>query len=244
MAWQDGDAPPAAPAQKRRFRDLTIRAVAGVVMAAIALVAIYAGPVGVVLITALVLGGIAAEWRILVLRGMGPALAAGGGTYLLIAGFSFLYLYFGPYFDNTDELSRNSLLWFLALIVANDSFAYGVGRIVGGPRLAPRISPKKTWSGTLGGVAAAAIAAGLAAWAMGAADPGLLAAVGLGLGVVAQIGDLAESRVKRQLGVKDASKLIPGHGGLLDRVDGLAAAAIVLAAAQLLSATAPLQWTA
>ena len=242
MAWPGGDAPPAPPVPNRRFRDLTVRTIAGVVLAALALAAIVAGPWGVVVMTALVLGGIAAEWRRLVAAGLPTPLAIGGGLYLVIACFCFCYIYFGPSFDSPEELARNSVLWFLGVVVANDCFAYGVGRTVGGPRLAPRISPKKTWSGTIGGIVAAALAGAGVGWAMGAATPLLLGLVGLVLAVIAQIGDLAESRIKRQAGVKDSGSIIPGHGGILDRVDGIAAAAIALGFAQAVAGTAALQW--
>jgi len=243
MAWQDGSGPPAPSADsRRRFRDLTVRTVAGVAMATLALVAILLGPLGVVLMTAAILGGIAAEWRSLIRRGLPIPWAVGGGLYLLLAGLCFCYIYFGPRFESTIELGRNSLFWFLAMMIANDCFAYGIGRWLGGPRLAPRISPKKTWSGTLGGIAAAGVSGAAAGWAMGAGNVPLLGAAGLVLGLIAQIGDLAESRIKRQVGVKDSGSIIPGHGGLLDRVDGIAAAAIGLALAQAITGSAALQW--
>jgi phosphatidate cytidylyltransferase len=242
MAWRGGDAPPAPPVPNRRFRDLTVRTIAGLVLAAVALAAILAGPWGVVAMTVLVLGGIVDEWRRLVVAGLPTPLAIVGGLYLLLACFCFCYIYFGPYFDNPEELARNSLLWFLGVMIANDCLAYGVGRIVGGPKLMPRISPKKTWSGAVGGIVAAALAGAGVAWAMAATSPVLLGLTGLVLAVVAQIGDLAESRIKRLAGVKDSGSIIPGHGGILDRVDGIAAAAIALGLAQLAAGTAVLQW--
>ncbi|HET9020103.1 MAG TPA: phosphatidate cytidylyltransferase, partial [Acetobacteraceae bacterium] len=96
--------------------------------------------------------------------------------------------------------------------------AYLSGRLVGGARLAPRISPGKTWSGAIGGLLAAALVGAAAGGGRGA----LVAAV---LSVVAQAGDLAESAAKRRAGVKDSGRLIPGHGGVLDRLDALLAAA-------------------
>lgn len=242
MAWPGGEAPPVPPAASRRFRDLTVRTIAGSVLAVLAVTAILLGPWGVVVMTGLALGAIGAEWRRLIARGLPRPLAIGGALYLLFAAFCFCYIYFGPDFANAPELARNSLFWFLALVVANDCFAYGVGRVVGGPRLAPRISPKKTWSGTIGGAVAAALAAAGAGWAMGAASPLLLGLAGLLLAVVAQIGDLAESWLKRIVGVKDAGTMIPGHGGVLDRVDGIAAAAIALAIAQAVAWAPALQW--
>jgi phosphatidate cytidylyltransferase len=117
-------------------------------------------------------------------------------------------------------------MWTFAMVWATDTGAYAFGKTIGGPKLAPRISPNKTWAGLAGGMAcSAAVGAagsGLAAFA-GAGAPGAaaLAAAGAALAVVAQIGDLFESAVKRRVGAKDSSRLIPGHGGVLDRVDGL-----------------------
>ena len=120
------------------------------------------------------------------------------------------------------------LIWLLAVICATDVCAYLVGRTVGGPKLAPRISPGKTWAGLLGGVAGASLLGGIVAQALGV---GYWFAAGLGacLAVVGQAGDLFESALKRRAGVKDSGHLIPGHGGLLDRIDGLVFAAPVFA---------------
>lgn len=124
-----------------------------------------------------------------------------------------------------DEARLDVVLWLAVAISATDVAAFFVGRAIGGPRLAPVISPKKTWAGLLGGMVAAAlwsVAFGL--WA-GWGDPLRLAVLGSGLAVVAQLGDLSVSVVKRHFGVKDASHLIPGHGGMLDRADGYVLAA-------------------
>jgi phosphatidate cytidylyltransferase len=119
-------------------------------------------------------------------------------------------------------------LWTLAIVWATDIGAYFAGRGFGGPKLAPRLSPKKTWSGLIGGVVVALIV-GLAVAITGHLP---LACIWLGapLAVLAQIGDIYESHLKRQAGVKDSSALLPGHGGLLDRLDGLVPVAIVVGA--------------
>lgn len=123
----------------------------------------------------------------------------------------------------------NGLLvtFFLLFVVwATDIFAYFTGRALGGPKLWPRVSPKKTWSGAIGGlVLAAAFGFGVAS-AAGAADLALWTLLASGLSVVSQAGDLLESAIKRRFDVKDSSRLIPGHGGIMDRIDGLVAAAI------------------
>jgi phosphatidate cytidylyltransferase len=112
-------------------------------------------------------------------------------------------------------------LTFWAMIVtwATDIFAYFTGRQIGGPKLAPRISPNKTWSGLIGGIAAAGLFGWAAAWFFDLGMPFL--AIGAILAIVAQAGDLYESWVKRRAGVKDSGTILPGHGGLLDRLDGL-----------------------
>jgi len=126
--------------------------------------------------------------------------------------------------------------WLLASIWATDTGAYAVGRTVGGPKLSPRISPKKTWSGLIGGIVAAVLVGGVTAWSVGLASPVAAAAISGLIAVWSQVGDLCESAVKRHFGVKDSSRLIPGHGGFLDRLDGLLFAAPLAAAAVLLGA--------
>lgn len=122
-------------------------------------------------------------------------------------------------------------LWTLATVWVTDIGAYFAGRSIGGPKLAPRVSPNKTWAGLIGGVACALVL-GLLLWRF--AGLGLqLAFASPILAVIAQIGDLYESWLKRQAGVKDSGTILPGHGGVLDRLDGLvpvapAAAALIL----------------
>lgn len=118
----------------------------------------------------------------------------------------------------------------LALIVwGTDIGAYATGRLIGGPRLAPRISPGKTWAGAIGGAAAAAGIAAALGVLSGSQSPALAAPLGLLLSVLGQASDLAESAVKRRCGVKDSGRLIPGHGGLLDRLDATLAVVPVAA---------------
>ena len=124
---------------------------------------------------------------------------------------------------------RDIVLWLLALVWATDTGAYLAGRTIGGPKLAPKISPNKTWAGLAGGVASAAAVGAIAAALHGAVSVALLAVISAGLAVVAQGGDLLESRLKRRFGAKDSSNLIPGHGGLLDRLDGVLSAALAVA---------------
>jgi phosphatidate cytidylyltransferase len=121
-----------------------------------------------------------------------------------------------------------ALIMVLLIVWVTDIGGYFAGRGIGGPKLWPRVSPKKTWAGAIGGfIASLAIAAVFAGFGLGKMGPLLL--VGAALSIASQLGDLFESAVKRRFGVKDSSQIIPGHGGLLDRLDGFVAA-IVLAA--------------
>lgn len=126
-----------------------------------------------------------------------------------------------------DPVKGFAALMFVLLIVwVTDSGGYFAGRGIGGPKLWPRVSPKKTWAGAIGGLAASlAVAAGFAFFGLGRIGP-LLLLSGM-LSVVSQLGDLFESAVKRRFGVKDSSHIIPGHGGLMDRLDGFVAAVVV-----------------
>lgn len=119
-------------------------------------------------------------------------------------------------------------LFVLIAVVATDTAAYICGRSIGGPRLAPKISPNKTWSGLVGGVAASAVVSAVFAHYAGAPMLKLVLA-GATLGAMSQAGDLTESALKRAFGIKDASALIPGHGGVMDRVDGFVFAAVAAA---------------
>lgn len=121
----------------------------------------------------------------------------------------------------------------MAIVWASDSAAYFAGRGFGGPPLSPKDSPNKTWSGALGAVLCCALSGVIAAGLLGAST-WLWAAFGAGISMVAQLGDLLESALKRRFGVKDVSGLVPGHGGVMDRVDGLGAVCVVSVALFLL----------
>jgi phosphatidate cytidylyltransferase len=142
---------------------------------------------------------------------------ASGVAYAAASGLTLALL------RDDDRAGLLAILFLFAVVWATDVLAYFVGRALGGPKLAPAISPGKTWSGAVGGALG-----GLLAGALFAAVTGWggwwAAVVALGLAIVSQLGDLLESFLKRRQGVKDSSRLIPGHGGLMDRVDGLVAA--------------------
>lgn len=122
-----------------------------------------------------------------------------------------------------------AILFIYAVVWTTDTFAFVCGKLIGGPKLWPRISPNKTWSGTLGGLGFATLAGAALGWSVGHPSPGILAVAGGLLSIAAQIGDLAESSLKRAFGIKHASLLIPGHGGFMDRMDGIVTAAVATA---------------
>ena len=163
-------------------------------------------------------------------RARAGALLAFGIVYIGAACLGFLWLRDRP------DVGLWLVAWLIAVVWSTDIGAYLAGRSIGGPRMAKRISPRKTWSGLAGGLAAAAAASAiLATWvpalpgALTLQAPWQLALAGAALAIVEQGGDLLESAAKRRVGVKDASGFIPGHGGVLDRCDGLVAASLALA---------------
>ena len=124
-------------------------------------------------------------------------------------------------------LGLASLVWLFAVVWGTDIAAYFCGRLIGGPKLWPRVSPNKTWSGALGGAAFATLAGMLTVHLFGI-DCALYAApAAFAVSIASQGGDLFESSMKRRFGVKDSSQLIPGHGGLMDRLDGFITAAVL-----------------
>lgn len=164
-------------------------------------------------------GGIA-TWLSARERGHVRAVWLGAGVlYIGVAALSMIWLRDDP------RAGLANLLFIVLLVWASDIGAYAVGRIVGGPKLWPAVSPGKTWSGAVGGLVAATAVGLVAAHATGRPPGPHAALVAVALGTVAQLGDLFESAIKRHFAVKDSSRLIPGHGGLFDRVDALLAVA-------------------
>ncbi len=150
--------------------------------------------------------------------------SAGGLVYAALPGWSIALL------RGTGDDGFLAIALLFLTIWATDSGAYFVGRTLGGPKLAPRISPKKTWSGAIGGTFVAVVAAYVFARVAGLPSAGAVAGVALVLSVVSQGGDLFESFVKRRFGVKDSGHIIPGHGGVMDRLDSLVTAGVAAAA--------------
>lgn len=132
------------------------------------------------------------------------------------------------------EWGAAAIVWLFVTIWATDSFAYFAGKTFGGPKLAPVLSPNKTWAGLIGGSVGAALFGAACAFYLDSAPVILLATLSAVLAVISQAGDITQSSLKRQAGVKDSGNIIPGHGGLLDRVDGLLFAAVAAAVVALL----------
>lgn len=148
--------------------------------------------------------------------------------YLILPVVALIWLRADP------MLGRAVIFWLLGTVWAIDTFAFFAGRSIGGPKLWARLSPKKTWAGLAGGVLGAAIVGGTTAAWLGLGSVPALALIGALFAVIEQAGDFGESALKRRAGVKDSGKLIPGHGGILDRVDGLVAVAMGAALLSLL----------
>jgi len=140
------------------------------------------------------------------------------------------------------DYGRRAIIWLLLVVWSSDVGSYISGRLIGGPKLAPRLSPKKTWAGVAGGIVAALTVGMAAAEILGGLSLAWFAVVALAIGIVSQLGDLTESAVKRYRGVKDTGSLIPGHGGMLDRLDGLLAGASLLAAIHLIGGENIIGW--
>lgn len=146
-----------------------------------------------------------------------------GACGVLYAGVAFL----GPALLRRDgQFGLPAFLFLAATVWMTDTCAYGVGRGLGGPLLWPQVSPNKTWAGAIGGLAGGVAGGTAVAYASGVGKLGLVGVVALVLSALAQAGDLLESAIKRHFGVKDTSGLIPGHGGLMDRLDGFLVAAL------------------
>ena len=147
-----------------------------------------------------------------------------GGTLIGGAGIALLYL------RSLDTLGFETALWVLLVVIGADIGGYFAGRIFGGPKLWPRVSPNKTWSGAIGGIVLASLLGAAVSAGIEGSNLALVSAFSALVAVTAQAGDLAESAVKRHFRVKDSGVLMPGHGGALDRFDGLITAALAVAA--------------
>ena len=201
--------------------DLALRTLSGVTLILIALGAAFLGGYTFAFLAAAAAVLMFAEWR-KITANWGFAWTAGGFLYALLPALALLWIR-----DRADQ-GFELLIWVFIVTWSTDIGAYFAGRAIGGPKLAPSISPNKTIAGLFGGI----VSAGLAAFAWGQVThlPSLLIWVAPLLAVAAQAGDLFESWMKRRAGVKDSGTWLPGHGGALDRLDGLVPVAVITAA--------------
>ena len=200
--------------------DILVRTVSGAILILIALAAAFLGGYTFAFLVAGTSVLMLAEWRKLT-GGWGMGWAIAGFFYALLPALALLWIR-----DRADQ-GLELLLWAFIVTWATDIGAYFAGRAIGGPKLAPAISPNKTVAGLAGGI----VSAGLAgfAWVEATHLPLLLIWIAPTLAVAAQAGDLFESWMKRRAGVKDSGRWLPGHGGVLDRLDGLVPVAVVTA---------------
>lgn len=207
------------------MRELATRTAVGVILIIIALAsALFGGTVFAVLV-ALIATVMYVEWSRMVGR-WGWQWQLFGFVYCLLPAVSLLWIRERAEYGGIGE-GFDLLIWVFLVVWSTDIGAYFAGRAIGGPKLAPSISPNKTIAGLVGGVASAALLAG--AWVYFVKLPAMLLWLAVFLAVAAQLGDLFESGLKRRAGVKDSGTWLPGHGGLLDRLDGLVPVAVLTA---------------
>ena len=218
-------------------KPLTLRIISAAVLIPIVIAAVYAGSIAWALLVILFSAVMIGEWCKISARRPGAApWYALGIVYVFVPCVALIWLRGDP------TVGLQQIFWIVALVIAADTGAYAAGRSIGGPKLAPRVSPNKTWAGLGGAVVSAAIVGAITVFLMDLPSFWAPIVVSAGLGIVAQAGDLAESAFKRHFGVKDASNIIPGHGGALDRVDGLIAVAAAVAGLNVLIGSSVLTW--
>lgn len=238
--WFDGLLALAAVLMAREWARMTGSGFKGAVwiLAGLSLLLVVGLPVGIhpYILAGLLTGGIIVLAALAKLaRAASPGLLALGLPAVVLPCAAFVWLRSGA------EQGAETVLWVMGLVWATDTGAYFFGRIIGGPKLAPRLSPNKTWAGLLGGMLSAGlVGAGIAAACGG--TPVVLGPLAAVLAVISQGGDLAESALKRWSGVKDSGALIPGHGGVLDRVDGLMPVAPLVALLILMTGKGVMAW--
>jgi len=204
--------------------ELLKRTLAGAVMIAVALAAAVIGGTWFAVLVAAAAAMMFYEWTRMV-RGWGFHWLVAGFGYALIPALALLWI------RERGAHRLELLIWVFIVTWSTDIGAYVAGRTIGGPKLAPSISPNKTWAGLIGGMVAAALLGG--AWTLAFDLPRLMLLLAPLFAIGAQLGDLFESGLKRRAGVKDSGALLPGHGGVLDRLDGLVVVASLTALFQL-----------
>jgi phosphatidate cytidylyltransferase len=227
MAWEWGRL-----CRQGRFGETGVVLV-GVVVAVVAAAALLGTRLA---IAAALVGAGAVFWTARRHADSSPQWTALGALWVALPCVCLLWL------ASEGAVGRVTLLWVLAVVWTTDVGAYAIGRTLGGPRLAPCWSPGKTWAGLVGGMVCAALTGWVTAACLGIFPALPVILISAGLAVVEQFGDLAESLAKRRFGVKDTSGLIPGHGGLLDRLDGLLAVVPVVALLTLIDGRSILAW--
>ena len=210
------------------MNELAVRTLTGAIMIVTALIAAYVGGTVFAWAVAAVATLMFFEWT-RITRGWGAAWYIGGFIYALLPALALLWI------RERDPHGLYLLIWTFVVTWSTDIGAFFAGRSFGKRKLAPTISPNKTVEGLYGGITAATLLGG--AWALAAGLGVALLAMAPVFAIAAQAGDLFESGMKRRAGVKDSGTWLPGHGGALDRLDGLVPVAVLTAAAQLIGLT-------
>lgn len=207
------------------MNELLTRTVVGILLIAVALASALLGGTVFAILVALIATIMYIEWSKM-LGSWGLGWKVYGFFYCLLPAVSLLWIRERAEYQGIGN-GFDLLIWVFLVVWSTDIGAYFAGRAIGGPKLAPSISPNKTISGLAGGVLSAALLAG--AWASYVNLPALLLWLAVPFALAAQLGDLFESGLKRRAGVKDSGTWLPGHGGLLDRLDGLVPVAVLTA---------------
>lgn len=243
MAWEftavaahERVASQTSPIPMPSMRGWRLIAALGIVTALLAVVTTGFGRPEVPVWAIIVLGGFATGVVALVLSRRKALWFMLGIVYVAVPAAALVAIRADPLYGTA------SLVWIVALVVAADIGGYVAGRSIGGPKLAPRTSPNKTWAGLGGAVAGAAVVGLLTAFMLNHTNVWMLTLMSAVLGLLEQGGDLVESAFKRHFGVKDTSQIIPGHGGVLDRVDGLLAVAVAVVVANEWAGGSVLAW--
>jgi phosphatidate cytidylyltransferase len=210
------------------LNELAVRTLAGAIMIVVALLAAYVGGTIFAVAVAAVATVMFYEWT-RITKGWGAGWYLAGFAYGLVPALALLWI------RERDDHGLFLLIWAFIVTWSTDIGAYFAGRSFGKRKLAPTISPNKTVEGLFGGIVAATLLGG--GWALATGLSVALLALAPALAIAAQAGDLFESGMKRRAGVKDSATWLPGHGGVLDRLDGLVPVAVLTAAAQLIGLT-------
>lgn len=203
---------------ERKWADLAPRVISGVVMLAIGFAAIWAG--GFAFAALIILGVAAMIWELLAMlraaasKGVSPMPYIFYGLAAFLAGYAFIDI-------RLNASGLQTVLWLMVVVIVTDILGYFAGRLVGGAKFWPSISPKKTWSGTIAGWLGAGFVGWYFAVYVGIGSAAFMVPISVLFSFASQMGDISESALKRRAGVKDSSALIPGHGGVLDRFDGM-----------------------